>query len=324
MMSDDDEMGRNRVATDDMSRWTRYLRLPVPGQDFFLQVPWGFGPSAFAAAGAQAAGAVLGKTSVGDMLGNIATIGLDSFLPIPVSRINPIENPAAWAVDSMLPSLARPLVEYMMNIDSLGREIYNNRKTRYGNAYTGGDNIPELYKDATRLLADITATTGNVIDVSPNSLYFFANNYLDAVTRIGHNLYNVGLTMAGKKDFDPKTDTMIFESFIGKKSNFDAREFSSVEKQINAKIGAMKMFRGSNPKKYMEYLEKHPMDPALEEIYNKSVGGMLKPLREAANDIRKMNLDPKERKEILDDLNLAQNMVKRALIDTFKEYNVRP
>jgi hypothetical protein len=66
------------------------------------------------------------------------------------------------------------------------------------------------------------------------------------------------------------------------------------------------------------------MDPALEEIYNKSVGGMLKPLREAANDIRKMGLDPKERKQILDELNLAQNMVKRALIDTFKEYNIHP
>ena len=321
MMSDDDEMGRNRVATDDMARWTRYLRLPVPGTDIFLQLPWGFGPGAFAAAGAQFAGAVLGKTSVGDMLGNIATIGLDSFLPIPVSRINPIESPAAWAVDSMLPSLARPLVEYMMNIDSLGREIYNNRKTRYGDAYTGGDNIPELYKYATRTLADITTGT---VNVSPNTLYFFANNYLDAVTRIGHNLYNMGLTMAGKKDFDPKTDTMIFESFIGKKSNFDAREFSSVEKQIEAKIRRMKMFRDSNPKEYMEYIEKNPMDPALEEIYNKSVGGMLKPLREAANDIRKMDLTPKERKEILDELNLAQNMVKRNLIDAFEAYNVRP
>jgi len=321
MMSDDDEMDRNRIATDDMARWTRYLRLPIPGTSIFLQVPWGFGVSAFAAGGAQVAGAVLGKTSVGDMLGNIATIGLDSFLPIPVSRINPIENPAAWAVDSMLPSLARPLVEYMMNVDSLGREIYNNRKTRYGDAYTGGDNIPELYKDVTRMLANVS---GGDVDVSPNTLYFFANNYLDAVTRVTHNLYNMGLVMAGKKDFDPKTDTMFFDSFIGKKSNFDAREFSSVEKQINAKIGRMKMFREANPEKFVEYLEKYPMDPALEEIYNKSVGGVLKPLREAANDVRKMSLDPKERKQILDELNLAQNMVKRALIDTFKEYNIHP
>ena len=63
MMAGDDELGRNKVATDDMARWTRYLRLPIPGTDRFLQIPWGFGLGAFAAAGAQLAGATAGKTS---------------------------------------------------------------------------------------------------------------------------------------------------------------------------------------------------------------------------------------------------------------------
>jgi hypothetical protein len=273
------------------------------------------------ALGAQAAGTAFGSSSIKDMLANTITIALDSFIPIPVSRINPIDDPSAWLVDSLAPSIARPLVEYKMNVDGLGREIYNNRKSRYGDAYTGGDNIPELYKDATRMLARVT---NGGLDISPNVLYFFANNYADAITRIGHNTYNIGLTLANKKDFDPKTDMMFLDSFIGKMSNFDAREFSSVEEQIEKKINRMNMFKKSDPQQYVKYIEDNPMVPVLEYIYNQQINGQLRNLREFSNQIRRSGLDPRERKEILDELRLSQNMVKRALIDTFGLYDVKP
>jgi hypothetical protein len=41
-----------------------------------------------------------------------------------------------------------------MNMNAFGQEIYNNRQSRFGNAYTGGDNIPDAYKDAARFMAD--------------------------------------------------------------------------------------------------------------------------------------------------------------------------
>jgi hypothetical protein len=109
------------------------------------------------------------------------SVMMDSFLPLPVSRINMFDNFPAWLMDSALPSAARPLFEWQMNIDALGREIYNNRQTRVGDAYTGGDNIPELYKSAARTLADVT---NGAIDWSPNTLYFFANNYADGPMRL--------------------------------------------------------------------------------------------------------------------------------------------
>ena len=325
MMAGDDELGRNKVATDDMARWTRYLRLPIPGTDRFLQIPWGFGLGAFAAAGAQLAGATAGKTSYGDMTANLISIGLDSYIPLPVSRMNFLDNPLAWAVDSVTPSVARPFVEYVMNVDSLGREIYNNRQSRFGDAYTGGDNIPEIYKSAAKFLVESTSglPSGAVLDISPNTLYFFANNYVDGVSRLAQNIGDIGFWLTGSQEFNPKTNLMFFDSYIGNKSNFDAREFSAVENQIKNKEKLLKQFE-SKPELYAKYIENHPLDLALVDIYNKQVGGTLNQIRSQANMIRRSDMTPKERKEVLDSLTLAQNMIKRGLIDTFAAFDVTP
>jgi hypothetical protein len=320
-MADGDDEGRNRTATDDMDRWTRFARFPIPGTDKIVQIPWGFGLGAFAAAGAQIAALLTGNSSFGQAFNNIKDVGMDSFVPLPTSKINMYENPAAWAMDSITPSIARPFFEYAMNMDGLGREIYNNRQSRVGDAYTGGDNIPELYKDAARMLANIT---NGEIDVSPNTMYFFANNYVDGLSRVIHNSYGVGMTVAGQKEFNPKTDTMIFDSFFGAPSNVDAREFSKVENQIKDRERKLNMFK-SDPLQYADYVMEHPMDEAIVEIYNKSVGGQLNDLREQANVYRKMpGLSPKERKEYLEPIKAQQDLYKRHLISVFEAYNIKP
>ena len=321
MMAGDDEQGRNRISTDDMARWTRYLRLPIPGSDQFLQIPWGFGLGAFAAAGAQIMGAVAGKTSIGDMAANMVGIALDSYIPLPVSRMNVLDNPLAWLIDSSLPSVARPFVEYVMNVDSLGRSIYNNRQSRYGDAYTGGDNIPEIYKSVTRMLVD---STGGKVDWSPNTLYFFANNYVDGASRLAQNVVDISMSLAGTKDFDPKTNLMVLDSFIGRKSNFDAREFASVENKIKEKEKILKMFLAENPEQYVKYIESNPMDATVVYIYNKQ-NATLNKINETANTIRRMpDMTPKERKEILENVKLTQNYIKRGMIETYKQFDVTP
>ena len=115
MMAGDDDEGRNRVLTDDMARWTRYARFAIPGTDMFFQIPWGFGLGFFASAGAQIASVLSGRNSIADAIGNTIPTFLDSFMPLPVSRISPVENFPAFVIDSALPSAARPFVEYMMN-----------------------------------------------------------------------------------------------------------------------------------------------------------------------------------------------------------------
>jgi hypothetical protein len=320
-MAEDDEDGRNQVATDDMARWARYARFHVPGTDVVFQIPWGFGLGSFAAAGAQVMAFGLGKNSLKDTLNNIKDIGLDSFLPLPASKINIWENPAAWAMDSATPSAFRPFLEYVMNMDGLGREIYNNRQTRSGDAYTGGDNIPELYKNAARLFAN---ATGGAVDWSPNTMYFFANSYADGLTRLIHNSYNIGLVAAGQKDFNPKTDTILFDSFFGAKSNFDARQFSKVENQIKDMERKLNMFK-NDPMVYMDYVSDHPFDQGIVDFYNKAINGDLKETRALANKYRASpDLSLKERKELLENVKQQQNAIKRNLIQNFEMYDIKP
>ena len=279
-----------------------------------------FGLGAFAAAGAQAASVGFGQTSIKDALTNIALIGMDSFLPLPVSRINPLDQPAAWAMDTMLPSTMRPLLEWTMNVDGLGRQIYNNRQSRYGDAYTGGDNIPEMYKAAARMIYDVT---GGAVDWSPNTLYFFANNYLDGATRLAGGVSNIGMVATGDKEFNPKTDTILFDSFFGAPSNVDARDFSRAELKIADINKRLKTLEANNPEKYAKYVEDNPMHPYIVEMYNQQVNGTLRKLREDANVYRRMpGLSPKDRNDVVKNIVAVQNIVKRNLLNTLDAFEL--
>jgi hypothetical protein len=326
MMADEDDEDRNRVAIDDMDRWTRYMRFVLPRwmtgeKDVIVQMRWGYGLGAFASAGAQVAGIVHGNSSIGKGLENIMEAGLDSFLPLPVSRISPVENPAAWLMDSATPSAFRPFMEYVMNTDSLGREIYNNRMTRAGDAYTGGDNIPEMYKGAARMLFDVT--TGG-IDVSPNVMYFFANNYIDGVARLTSGVYNLGLVATANKEFNPKTDTLVFDSFFGSPSNFDARKFSEAEKEIKNMERRLKTLE-KDPENYLKYIEKNPEAQFIVDYYNEAVNGNLKDLRKMANDARSSrDLSIKDRTDMVREIVRMQNMVKLGILGNLEAAGFEP
>ena len=317
-LADDDDMGRNKVASDDINRWTRYARFFIPGMDTPVQLPWAYGPGAFAAAGAQIAAVIAGNASIKDAMSNIVGIGGDSFLPIQPSRISMFDNPAAWFVDTIMPSPIRPFVEYVMNTDALGREIYNNRNSKYADAYTGGDNIPEMWKDAARFMSNNFG-----IDISPNTLYFFANNYADGITRIGQDSYNLGLIAFGQKEFNPKTDTVFFDSFFGAKSNYDAREFSKIENKIKDMEKQLNTLEEANPERYEQYIIDNPMAEDIVEAYKSGIGGDLKALRKEANEIRLMpGLTPKERSEILKGIIQGENIEKWNLVNQFKAMGV--
>jgi hypothetical protein len=320
MLADDDDLGRNKVSTDDVSRWTKFARFFIPGFENPIQIPWGFGLGGLAALGAQLAAISDNNVKLRDTLGNIVTIAMDSFLPLPVSRINPFEKPREFLIDSMTPSIVRPLVEYSLNVDALGRQIYNNRQSRFGDAYTGGDNIPEAYKLAARKWFDLTG-----FDVSPNSLYFFANNYADGASRILIQApVNLTMFLTGNKEFNWKTDTMVLDSFIGAPSNFDARTWQKVEEDLQERAQRINMLK-DKPDKYYSYLAKNPMDQMLVDMYNNDVNGTLKDLREEANRYRAMEgLTPKERNNIVKLYVKMANIEKYRLVEMYKAYGVKP
>jgi len=335
MTSDDDELGRNAVATDNMQQWTRFARFHIPRsitramgiqEPVILQMPWGFGLGAFAASGAQMMSVVAGSgQSLGDAMANIFTqISLDSFIPIPVSRMPVKEMPLEFVLDSVAPSAVRPLLEFALNKNGLGQDIYNDRNRRMGDAYTAGDKIPEMYKDASAYFAE---KSNGKFDISPNSLYFLANSYMDGPFRIAEGLTGIYALGSGAKGFNPKTDLPLMGSFFGARSNVDSREFTAIERKIQEKERILKMFdtQQMKPEIAARYRAENPLDETIVQMYNSQVGGELNQLRQRANEVRRMSeLSQGDRKAWLDTLTLQQNIIKRRMIETFKAYGVEP
>jgi hypothetical protein len=316
MMADEDDLGRNKLMNDDMGQWVRFMRFHTPFSDKPFQMPWGFGLGSFMASGAQIAAVAAGHQSIGSALGNVATqISLDSFVPIPFSRMKIEDNPALFALDSITPSMLRPALQFVVNKNGIGQDIYNDSNRRMGSAYLGGDNIPQTYKV---LAKSIIETFG--IDVSPNALYFLANSYADGPMRVVDAAVNSMYLAADQKEFNAKTDIPFIGSFIGAPPNVDGREFNSITKQVDKIAARINMLEKANPDEYVKYLDKNPLHEEIVDFFNKNIGELNK-LRKETNEVRiEPGMSPKERTELIRELNKEQNLLKYELIQQFKAY----
>ena len=338
MSADDDELGRNATATDNMQQWTRYARFHIPRSvtqymglkdPVTFQMPWGFGLGAFASAGAQFAAIISGHQSIKDGFANVfGSIALDSFVPLPISKMSPVEDPLAWLVDSITPSVARPIIEFLINKNSLGQHIYSDQNRRMGDAYTGGDSVPQIYKDAAKYMVTkgiLGIGTLGDIDVSPNTLYFLSNNYFDGIGRIAENVYGFPDIAKSRDNFNLHRDLILFNSFFGTRSNVDSREFTNVENKIKDMEKQIKQFDQFNPEAAARYDAKNPFNRMLVDMYNEQVNRSLRDLRTEANEIRGSDLyNPGAKKDLLKINILMQNIEKRNMIEQFKAYGVKP
>jgi hypothetical protein len=140
-----------------------------------------------------------------------------------------------------------------------------------------------------------------------------------------HNSYNTALWLSGDKDFNAKTDLMVFDGFVGSKSNFDAKQWQKVEDDLKERQKVVNMLKENKPVQYAEYLAAHPLDQMLVDMYNQDVNGYLRDLRAEANKFRAMEgLSPKDRKMIIDSIVLQQNLEKFRLVQLYKAMGVEP
>jgi len=335
--SPDDEWKRNNTKTDNMEQWTRFARFHIPnevsqniglGKDVVFQIPWGFGLGAFAATGAQFAGMASGNVSIKEGLGNIAgTILLDSFLPLPISKIPITESAQNWFIDSIAPSVIRPLIEFATNMNGIGQTINSASQRRLGDAFTGSDRIPEIYKDAAKWWFRTTSGEGLMGipgDISPNTIYFLANSYLDGISKIGEITYNWANLDKGEREFTPKYDLPLFGSFFGAKTNVDSRQYGKVEKKIKEIDQRLFSMEKDDPVQHALYVAKNPLYTSVVEAYQ-SKQGELNALRQKATEIRTAKyLSPKDRDQILKTITLEQNMLKYQMVQEFKVLGVEP
>ena len=325
MGAPDDEWERNAALTDNMEQWSRYARFHIPnevserlglGKDVVFQIPWGFGPGAFAASGAQFAAMLAGTITPIEAASNIAfTIMTDAFLPLPMSKIPFVDNKVMWVLDSVAPTVIRPFIEWVANINGVGQAINSASQRRMGDAYTGGDRIPEIYKDVADGLYE---STHGAFDISPNTMYFFTNSYLDGVAKIAELMYSWTNLGKGEKEFNPKTDLPLFGSFFGAKTNVDSREYGKIEQKIKEIDKRLVTLDKRNPVLYAEFVAENPLYPSIVEQYQ-SAQGELNEMRQRATEIRNNKyLAIKDRDALLKLVILEQNMLKYRLVQDFK------
>ena len=306
----------NKTLGDDLSRWTRYARFDISGitgnKNDVIQLPWGFGIGGIPAIGAQIAGLISSRENPPiNIIGNIVNIALDSFAPLPISRMDPTENAPMWFFDSIVPSSVRPVFEYVVNKNAFGSPIYTQQaRARYGTVNQGKDNTPDMYKD---LALSVANATGGEFTIDPNVLYFFSNNYIDGFATTAQNLYSLSLSLRGQKEFELKSDTILFGSFISKYSELDQRAYNRARNQIEQLDRKMNLFEKTDIDKYYDMVAKYPTAEGIIEQYN-LMNAELSKLNQEATIIRNMaNISRKERKFLLDDIKEQQLIYKRQI-----------
>jgi hypothetical protein len=281
-----------------------------------ITLPWGFGMGAFAALGAQFASLGNSDTKFTEVLANSIPILMDSFLPLPVSKGSLIDEPGKYIIDSVAPAPLRPIVEFAMNYNSLGQEIYNNRQGPNGSVYTGGANTPKIFTDAAAFLYEITG-----FEFGPNEMYFFASAYVDAFAKAGVAGWNL-FTISGEDNRSTmervKQDSLILSNFIGTRSDYDARMWGKIEKDLDKRADRLKELEESNIEAYYAHLEKDPIDEFLVAQYNKDANGELKKLRSEAKAIRRTSeYDFATKREMLENNRLMASLLKMQLVDIY-------
>ena len=315
LLSDTDSQGRNKVSTDNMAMWSRNIRLPVNGllgkDTDYVQIPWGWGFGTFGSIGAQISGVVHGSQTIPDAISNIIPVAMESYLPLPVPKYSPVDHPLAFVVGAVTPTFARPMVEFAMNVDEFGQEIYTNRMNQFGDPYTGGEKLPPMYGQITEALADHTGVV-----MEPKTLHFFLNSYADGLARMGATAHGAVSLAMGERDFDPKQDLLPLSSFLGRQSSYDARQFAEMEKEVQATRNRLKMYN-DRPEQLEQYINDHPNAQSIVQYYNIEVNGNLKQVREQMKQIeRNPEISPREKAEYLRDLRENRDWIMRGMIDS--------
>jgi hypothetical protein len=217
-LGDEDE--QKKFKQDDMERWVRNIRIPLtwlPEKakqtlgikkdtgDNMIQMHWGFGNMGWPAIGVQIASFVDNKFGTEnnsrlptdfefkDLFSNLTNIAMDNFLPLPVSRSKLTDNPVFFFLDSVIPSVAKPLYEYTSNKNTFGYNITRNRDSVVGGAYGGSMSTEQMYKDFAQFINERTRFNNEgAVQIDPNVLQFVATSYLDGFARIVSALASSG------------------------------------------------------------------------------------------------------------------------------------
>jgi len=218
-----------------------------------------------------------GHQSGKEMIENLVPITLDSFLPVPAPRFSPLDKPGSFILDTAMFSAAKPLVEFVINSDGLGREIYNDRVNKYGDAYSAGLHVPKWARDFSSMLMDETAGWDTPLKIDPQVVAYLVGNYFDAAGKFAGFVKGTMDIASDKKEFDIKNESPLVGSFVGKRSSVDSRKFADLRDEMEKKQEFVNAYK--NRPQFEEYIRAHPQDYLMTELYKTTINGRLKELQ---------------------------------------------
>jgi hypothetical protein len=322
-----DDNGENRVSSDDHAQWVRNLRIPtdilgdfkdVLGEhNKFINIPWGFGTGALASIGAQLSALEDGDIKLSEAATHMASAAHQSFIPMPVESFELFnKHPLGWAVASAAPSVIRPLLEFTWNADDNGRQIYNTRGSKYGDAYSGGDYTPEGYK---RAAIAISQATNGAWSPSPNSLQFLVNNYVQGVANTTNAVMGNYLWATGQQDYDVKRNIPMFSNLIGSESDAAARRYSDVDNDLKNLSQRATSLKNSDRDGYDRFMDNHPDATSIIDKYNRRKA-RLNQINMRLNKLRGTYETPKQLLEDERDFKLQRDIIMKDMTDDYDEY----
>jgi hypothetical protein len=253
-----DEEDQKKYKQDNMERWVRNIRIPLSSipegakdllgikkegsGDTMIQMHWGFGNMGWPAIGVQLASFVDGKMSgpnnprvptdfeFNDLFSNLTNIAMDNFLPIPISRSKLTDDPVFYFLDSVIPSVAKPLFEYVTNKDTFGYQVTRQRTSTVGGAYGGTMTTDQLYVNLAQFINENTRfNTEGAVQIDPNILKFVANSYLDGFARIVSVLSESGKIT----DLESaKNRTLLFKQFFTRQVPVERDRYATMTKKL--------------------------------------------------------------------------------------------
>ena len=321
---DDEEDPKNPVQEDTKELWARNIRIPLGWLDLpafkdkYLQIPWGFGMGAFGAIGAQAAAVMTNGQTKGEFTGNVATIMVDSFLPLPFARYNPFDSPFNWIMSSTLPTILRPAFELGVNMSGLGQSIYRSYYNRFGPAFAGSENVEEMYRDVAKYIRE--ASLGKY-QPDPNVVRYIMTAYGDGIAGMAADIYNQWLLFGSEsKDFDPKTDMVVFDNFIGNKVSPSFIKFEKANDKLeDFKKRYDSFVNDPNPANVERFLAEYPDAPGIVAIYNKQISN-LRQFREATVFGEVYSDTPQERKNYKKEMNKIRDVYMDQVTALYEAY----
>jgi len=253
-----DEEDQKKYKQDNMERWVRNIRIPLSSipegakdllgikkegsGDTMIQMHWGFGNMGWPAIGVQLASFVDGKMSgpnnprvptdfeFNELFSNLTNIAMDNFLPIPISRSKLTDDPVFYFLDSVIPSVAKPLFEYVSNKDTFGYQVTRQRTSTVGGAYGGTMTTDQLYVNLAQFINENTRfNTEGAVQIDPNILKFIANSYLDGFARIVSVLSESGKIT----DLESaKNRTLLFKQFFTRQVPVERDRYATMTKKL--------------------------------------------------------------------------------------------